>query len=477
MNGLEVSEVNLSEINNNKDVRIDSQFWTTKIFINENLEYRKIGDILNKSQYGISIAMNEESEGYPIYRMNEIHDLLCDLSVDKYADVDHDIAKKFILKDGDVLFNRTNSFEWVGRTGIYYKNNKDIRDYIFASYLVRLIPDKNYVLPEYLNAFLNCKYGVLDIKRRARQSINQTNVNPEEVKEIKIPILSMDFQKKIESLTLGANNNIIESDRLYSMAQDTLINELGLEKFNPSIDKISVKTLKDSFLRTGRLDSEYYQKKYEDYLDKVFNYQSGYELLEDCCKLKDKNFMPKDDEMYQYIELANVRENSDIVDCELIAGKDLPTRARRKVNTGDVIISSVEGSLESCALITSDFDNSLCSTGFYVINSEKLNSETLLVAFKSSIMFNLMKQRCSGTILTNIAKDEFLKLPIPIIKNDVQCEIAEYIKTSQKYSTKAKEMLVNSVKSVEIAIDKGEDEAYNFLDRQTDRQTDINWLL
>ena len=207
-------------------------------------------------------------------------------------------------------------------------------------------------MPEYLNAFLNCKYGVLDIKRRARQSINQTNVNPEEVKEIKIPILSMDFQKKIESLTLGANNNIIESDRLYSMAQDTLINELGLEKFNPSIDKISVKTLKDSFLRTGRLDSEYYQKKYEDYLDKVFNYQSGYELLEDCCKLKDKNFMPKDDEMYQYIELANVRENSDIVDCELIAGKDLPTRARRKVNTGDVIISSVAVSYTHLTLPT-----------------------------------------------------------------------------------------------------------------------------
>jgi len=111
LNGLEISETTLNEVQKNKDCRVDSQFWTTKIRYNQHLEYRKIGDILTKSQYGISIAMNEEEIGYPIYRMNEIHDLLCDLEVDKYADITFKEAKKFTLKDGDVLFNITNSFE------------------------------------------------------------------------------------------------------------------------------------------------------------------------------------------------------------------------------------------------------------------------------------------------------------------------------------------------------------------------------
>ena len=246
-----------------------------------------------------------------------------------------------------------------------------------------------------------------------------------------------------------------------------LLSEIGLEDFHPSSEKVSIKTLKESFLKTGRLDSEYYQVKYDDYLDKIYNYQGGYELLEKCCKLKDKNFKPNDEVKYKYIELANVRGNAEIVDCGTMLGKDLPTRARRRVNIGDVIISGVEGSLESCALITKEFDNSLCSTGFYVINSDKLNSETLLTVFKSSLMFNLMKKGCSGTILTNIAKDEFVQLPIPLIKKAVQDEIASYIQKSQEYSKKAKELLQNSVKAVEIAIDKDEETAQNFLAEQS----------
>ena len=91
------------------------------------------------------------------------------------------------------MFNRTNSYEWVGRTGIYYKNSS--QDYIFASYLVRFNTNDNIILPEYLSTFLSCKYGVKAIKARARQSVNQTNVNPEEVKEIEIPLLSFDIKK------------------------------------------------------------------------------------------------------------------------------------------------------------------------------------------------------------------------------------------------------------------------------------------
>lgn len=191
LEGLEATEVKLSECLGNKDFRIDSSFYTAIPFVNPNLEYRPIGKCLHSTQYGISISMNEDGKGFPIYRMNEIHNLLCDLDVSKFADISSEELLTFELRDRDVLFNRTNSYEWVGRTGIYY-NNDDIHR-IFASYLVRLTPDTSIILPEYLTTFLNTKFGIADIRRRARQSINQTNVNPEEVKEIKIPILDMEL--------------------------------------------------------------------------------------------------------------------------------------------------------------------------------------------------------------------------------------------------------------------------------------------
>ena len=226
--------------------------------------------------------MNEDKIGVPIYRMNKIHNMLCDLNVEKYAVISNDELNIFKLEDGDVLFNRTNSFEWVGRAGIYYKSSEDTQSHIFASYLVRFNTKLDKILPEYFVTFLSSKYGIAEIRRRARQSINQTNVNPEEVKEIEIPILSLNFQSTIKTLFKESYELLSKSKSLYSYASDLLLQELGLKDFNPSNENISIKTLKESFLKTGRFDSEYYQVKYEEILDRIKNYKCGYDDLASC---------------------------------------------------------------------------------------------------------------------------------------------------------------------------------------------------
>jgi len=192
MDGLECSEVLYSFAKENKDCRIDSQFFTAKIKHNGNLEYCPIGKYLISSQYGVSKDMNTEGYGYPIFRMNEIHHSLCDLTTEKFVELSNEEFYAVKLNDRDVLFNRTNSFEKVGRTGVYYSCGIP---QTFASYLVRLIPDNIHIYSEYLAAFLNTQYGIQEIRRRARQSINQTNVNPEEVKAIEIPLLKREFQE------------------------------------------------------------------------------------------------------------------------------------------------------------------------------------------------------------------------------------------------------------------------------------------
>lgn len=58
-----------------------------------------------------------------------------------------------------------------------------------------------------------------------------------------------------------------------------------------------------------------------------------------------------------------------------------------------------------------------------------------------------------------------MKLPIPLLKQGVQDEIASYIKQSMEYSKKAKDLLNISTEAAEIAIDKDEETAQNFLDR------------
>ena len=391
--------------------------------------------------------------------MNEIHDMLCDLDVDKCADITETEYNKFALKDGDVLFNRTNSFEWVGRTGIYYQNDDIQRT--FASYLVRLNP-KESILSEYLCAYLNCKYGEWDIKRRARQSINQTNVNPEEVKEIEIPILNIDLQRKIQECFTRANTLRVLSKTTYSEAELILHEELDIDLSAMISTTVAQKRFSD-FVNSGRLDAEYYQPKYDHITKKISQYPLGQDNIGNLFILRDRNAVPDNDIQYKYIELSNIGVNGEITGCTYEYGSNLPSRARRIVHTGDIIISSIEGSLQNCAIITEEYDGALCSTGFYVLSPRIINSETSLVLFKFSAIQALLKRACTGTILTAMNKDEFAAINLPVINKDIQNKIADIIQQSTILRGESKHLLNLAKTAVETAIEQGENAAMNLL--------------
>ncbi|TWS99265.1 restriction endonuclease subunit S [Streptococcus cuniculipharyngis] len=377
--------------------------------------------------------------------------MLCDFSVSKYANVSNLEKETFLLKDRDVLFNRTNSFEWVGRTGIFYQ--QDDSDFIFASYLVRFVPNEDIILPEYLTAYLNTKYGIWDLKRRARQSINQTNINPEEVKETFIPLLDRDFQLKIKDCFDNAKLSLKKSQNIYIEAETLLLDNLGLTDFQAIQNPVNIKSLKDSFLQTGRLDAEFYQPIYEQLEKFIQTHSNGFEKLGKVCRLHDENYTPNENQEYDYIELSNIGKSGEITGSTKALGKDLPSRARRKVRTNQVMISSIEGSLQSCAIVPPHYDNSLCSTGFYVLSSDKINAETLLVLFKSSLMQQILKKNCSGTILTAINKEDLLNIPLPIISQNTQEKIAEYIRQSNDLREQAQQLLTEAKASVENEIE------------------------
>jgi len=211
-----------------------------------------IGRILKKCEYGISISMNVEGNGYPIFRMNEIDNCFA-RRPEKYAPIPKFVFEQYRLKENDILFNRTNSFEFVGRTGIV----KDQTDCTFASYLIRLVPDQEIVLPEFLTVYLNTRFGVGQIKRRAMRSINQANVSGAEVKRILIPIVEIAKQQRVANTLNESFNAMGNSERLYAKAKKLLESELGLDKLN--FQKPVGYTARFSELeQSRRSDSEYF---------------------------------------------------------------------------------------------------------------------------------------------------------------------------------------------------------------------------
>jgi type I restriction enzyme S subunit len=463
---MQIKVKSYSELFAHEDYRWDGEYLCFEPYKNSKLTYLPIGEILIQSQYGISIEMNEEGNGTQIYRMNEITNMFCDRNVNKYAKIGREEIDAFKLIDRDVLFNRTNSQVFVGRTGIFREFSEN--EFVFASYLIRVKPDESKVLPEYLTAFLNTKYGVLDVKRRARISINQSNVNAEELKRVEIPLIDSELQKQIRNAFDKAFLLINKSEGIYKESESILLSELGLLDWHPKHQLSFIKNYSDTE-KTGRFDAEYYQPKYDAIVKAIKRYEGGWDTMENLVNIKDRNHKPKAKQAYKYIELANIGGNGEITDRMIEEGQDLPSRARRKVAAGDVIVSSIEGSLSSIALIEKEYDQALCSTGFYVVNSKSLNSATLLVLLKSIVGQLQLKKGCSGTILTAINKEEFKKIVLPVVDNDIQTKIQQKINESFNLRKQSKHLLECAKKAVEITIEKDEQTAINWISEQTEK--------
>lgn len=461
---MRVSIRNFSEASMHPDYRWDGEYLCFEPYKNDNIRYVPIGETLLSTQYGLSIAMNEEGNGKKIYRMNEISNMMCNRTILKHAPISKEETTIYALKDKDVLFNRTNSQAFVGRTGIFRSFSDD--PLVFASYLVRLVPDPNIITPEYLTVFLNTKYGVLDVKRRARISINQSNVNAEELKRVEIPLVSHNLQLLVTTAFEGAFKLIQVSESKFEQAQTILLSELDLTNWQPKHQLTFIKNYSDTE-QAERMDAEYYQPKYEKIIMAIKSYSGGWDTLGNLVKLKDQNFNPKDKKKYKYIELANIAGNGEIGDCTIKDGQDLPTRARRKVVTGDIIVSSIDGSLSSIALIEKEYEEALCSTGFHVVDSQVFNSETMLVLLKSIVGQPQLKKGCTGTILTAINKDEFRNVILPIVSDSKQTQIQQKVTESFNLRKQSKHLLECVKRAVEIAIEQGEQTAVQWLENET----------
>ena len=465
MDGLECSEIALSYVKCEYS-RFDSEYYSKDNLLLQsvieavgNKTIREYGGVLDCSAFYPSITgyYSKDKSLVPFIRVNEIVNgliLITDNTVFLPANIIEDNSKTIaVAYPGDIIIAKGgNTLAKVGLVTNEFPMYATCRDVIIlrTSYLQGLNR-------HYLWAFLHSTFGQGVLWRSASQT-GQPHLTLPAITKIKVPEYKK-LQEKIEKLYTLSVCKKRESNTVYSDAEKILLTSLCIseEAFNST--GIAVKSISESFRATGRLDAEYYQSEYESITQKL----NTSETVLSQCKLYDKNYVPQEKESYQYIELADVGQSGDISDVNIQYGIDLPTRARRIVKAGQIIVSSVEGSLQSCALITDEYDGALCSTGFYVLDSDRINSETLLTLFKSEPIQALMKQRCSGTILTAISKDELLSMPLPMIDEKVQKAIAAKVQESFALRKQSKQLLEYAKQAVEMAIEQGEDTALDWL--------------
>lgn len=319
-----------------------------------------------------------------------------------------------------------------------------------------------YERKHYILTYLNTHYANKLVLRR-RSGNAQPKLNVGDLTYIPIPLFSTDLELKISELVIRSKYTIELSKSAYRDAENILLNKLELIEWRIPSKTQSVKKVSESFIESGRLDAEYYQPKYDELIRLVKSHQSGYGKLGTLFLIKDRNYIPENDCLYKYIELSNIGFDGSITGYTEALGEDLPSRARRIVRSGDLIVSSLEGSLNSCAIIPEKYDGAICSTGFYVLTPKDINVETALVLFKSQLMQALMTRVCSGSIMAGMNTDEFANLIVPKIDQHTQHVIAEIIQDCAQKREESIRLLELAKTAVEVAIEQGEDKAMELL--------------
>lgn len=456
---MQYSIVNLNEVKNaSNDFLIHAEFFHPKI--QKFRKYAKNNDFQKLENY-VGYVKNGIQPYYinngtiPVIRPVNIREN--EITNERQECINDYFYKENIrgqIKYNDILLT-ASGVGTLGRSTIFKESKK-----MFLSVDNVILRDLRELLPEFLYIYLNSKYGQQQINILYKGTSGIIHLYPDDIKQILIKPLKI--QQSIASLVNTSYTLRQSADILYKEAEEILLEELGLKNYQPQNKKCFVKMLSDT-QEAGRIDAEYFQPKYEDVIDKIKKYKGGFLFFEDK-DINDKNFNPKKDIKYKYIELANISGNSSIDGVENIIGCDLPTRARRIVKADDLIVSSIEGSLNSIALISKELDGALCSTGFFIINSNKINSEALLVFLKSNLGQMQLKMGCKGTILTAISKDELKNIIVPLLPQSIQSKISAKIQQSFESREKSKQLLEVAKMAVEIAIEENEEAGLKYIE-------------
>ena len=449
LEGLEVSEVMLSELERTK--RFDSEFYKKEnLQIVSFLKERgcdNLVDLVNISDGNhMSISENFIDSGIPYYRGQDIHSFFIENASPIYISEDifnKPLLKRSHLQKNDILLSIVGT---IGKVAIVSTNDKAT-----CSCKLAILRPKKRISSELLAVFLNSRYGQNQIQKYVRGAV-QMGLILEDMNQLFVPIFSNDFDKNISKSVILSKQTLKQSQALYRQAEELLLETIGLKDFTPSQEKTNIKTFKESFLATGRLDAEYYQPKYEkienliksqnhSFIGKEFN-QNKKSISE---KLKE----------YNYIEIGDVNVGNGAYNYNLVDISELPANAKIESKQGDLLISKVRPNRGAIAIIQDDISNLVVSGAFTVLE-EKANykKETLFVLLRTEQYREWMLKYNVGTSYPVIKDEDILNLPIPIIDLPTQQQISALIQESFALRKESERLLVEAKEMVEREIEE-----------------------
>lgn len=188
-----------------------------------------IGQLAREVKYGTS--QSAKGGRYPYLRMNNLtYDGYWDFRKLKYIDINENEVHKYVLRSGDLVFNRTNSKELVGKTGVYESE----KEMIIAGYLIR-VRFKKETNPWYVWGFLNSHFGKQRLFTLCRNIVGMANINAKELQSLPILLPPIELQDRFATIIRKVQNEKINFRNSLDSLQE-LFNSLSQRAFQGDLD-------------------------------------------------------------------------------------------------------------------------------------------------------------------------------------------------------------------------------------------------
>ncbi len=313
------------------------------------------------------------------------------------------------------------------------------------------------VNPFYLLSFLRSKYGFSQLQRHRELTI-QYQLTLERTKRVLIYLANEDIQQEVANLARFSIDKLSLSREAYQTAQNLLLEHLDLKDFNPPTQTVNIKSFTDSFGTSGRLDAEFYQEKYDVLVqklkaqeyDELKNLVSVKKSIEPGSSAYDEQGLPfirvSDYDKFQisspakYLSEAYCRENHETLK------NLLPKKG--------TILFSKDGTVGIAHLLSEDLSGITSGAILHLkVKDKRVLPEYLTLVLNSFAVQMQAERDVGGSIIQHWRVEEIKEVVIPIISMEIQTQIADLIRQSDRLRQESQALLEEAKRKVEQAIE------------------------
>jgi restriction endonuclease S subunit len=467
---MQYSIVSYSELNTSPDFRIDAEYFKPDYLQLENtlkgFQIEKFGKLVNEIRcgpFGSTLLCDTYLEnGVIVARPFNIKDYT--LENDNLVFIsEKDLLEKRLktFSGGDIFFSRVGDV----RCGVVpeLKNKLTI-----SPNIIGVKVDRTRINPYYAVIFFNSKYGFPQIERGLKV-VAQPTIQTGLIENLKIVIFSSRFQSQFERVFRKFFSCTNEAQKLYSQAEQTLLSELGLLNWKPKHRLSFIKNFYDT-KSADRIDAEYLQPKYDQIIKAVKGYSGGWDILDNLVNIK-KSIEPGSDEYQEkgikFLRVSNLSKfGIDNGSPVYLSEKFYNENKQHQPKQGEILLS--KDATPGIAYYLNEKPEEMIVSGGILrlkLKDERVNEDYLTLFLNSVLVQEQAERDAGGSVIIHWRPDQIKEVVVPIVKDNIQKQIQQKIQQSFELRNKSKQLLEIAKEGVEMAIEKNEQTAMEWINK------------